>query len=1025
VKCRWFVPLLVVLLSTQPLLGEIVYRIPQVANGAGAIRTTFVFLNNGTGDADVTLRLTDGGGEPMDFNIPGLDPGPTKSFSLPVGETRFFTSDGAGDGISVGAAVVESTEPIGVFAIFSILTDGGAALLTEAGVGAAVASAAFALAVDSEAPFDTGVALFNPGGEASEVTFRLFDAAGDPVGEPVGSNLVADGHLAVFVGGENGLFPTLGDFRGRLVVEATFEIAAVALRQKVPPGAPLTTLPVVPASSPRVSFHLSHIANGLGEGLGIKTQFIVFSLGAGGTVTLATTRGDGEPLPLNFSNGQSGSEVQLDLPAGGAVFMETDGQGEIETGAARVTSTVPVGVTAVLRLLDAAGNVTVEAGVGDSLPLQALTVPVDTTSGFDTGVALFNHNPEPANVTFDFFGPDGEGIQDLPPQAEPLNLVPFGHYAKWVGEIFDGLADTRGRMEIRSDRPLAAVSLRQGATTLTTLPVLIGDPMEPNLLASTGQRMGLEMNPEDLEELYSRDIWSEDRLPGHVRFNGERQARELIGLRFRGSSSRLLPKKSFNIRFERDQPLLFGSSRMNLNAMYTDPTMMREALSFAMFHELGWPAPRTRHFDLWINGIYEGTYIHIQRVDEWLLAMHGLNPDGTLVRDGFRDASGLARSAFGHDYSGLDDQARLELLRDNFDYRGDPAWVRLDEFIQWVRATPLGPQFAAGFSARVNVENFVDWLTVHWLIGDIDSWGDDYWMYLDHEDPDGRWHFIPWDKDLSFGSHYRGDYSTANDFFAYEYRLAGGWENLLISKVLATPELLAVIHTRLGTLMEEHFPPEWYFRRIDEMAERLEGSNGILPGPSAFVAHPRNYHGLTGRFHDQVESLRDFVELRRAFIQSQLAAGEGLIDQAEGQVAAGGAGKLFLTDDGGSTLATLEAGRGFTDGNRFLIRVELLMGVEGIASEWTLELDQPVEDLTLTLYYRNEVVSFIGRGENWYTGGDEAIGNQDRLFMEIDYPNGRAEALPTRVNPYSNKATATGLTLPAGTHRLRLLLPDS
>ncbi len=68
-------------------------------------------------------------------------------------------------------------------------------------------------------------------------------------------------------------------------------------------------------------------------------------------------------------------------------------------------------------------------------------------------------------------------------------------------------------------------------------------------------------------------------------------------------------------------------------------------------------------------------------------------------------------------------------------------------------------------------------------------------------------------------------------------------------------------------------------------------------------------------------------------------------------------------------------------------------------------------------------MSFIGRGENWYTGGDEAIGNQDQLFMEIDYPNGRPEALPTRVNPYSNKAIATGLTLPAGTHRLRLLLP--
>ncbi len=89
----------------------------------------------------------------------------------------------------------------------------------------------------------------------------------------------------------------------------------------------------------------------------------------------------------------------------------------------------------------------------------------------------------------------------------------------------------------------------------------------PDLLSSTGNRIDLTMQWADLFELYSRSIWSDDRLPGQVRFNQEPVVHDLTGLRFRGSSSRMLPKKSFNIRFEQSQPLLFGSDRMNLNAM--------------------------------------------------------------------------------------------------------------------------------------------------------------------------------------------------------------------------------------------------------------------------------------------------------------------------------------------------------------------------------------------------------------------------------------------------------------------------
>lgn len=550
----------------------------------------------------------------------------------------------------------------------------------------------------------------------------------------------------------------------------------------------------------------------------------------------------------------------------------------------------------------------------------------------------------------------------------------------------------------------------------------------PDLLASTGVRMDLEMAPEDLELLYSRSPLSDERLPGRVRFNGSDEIQELTGLRFRGGSSRWLPKKSFNVRFEQSQDLLFGSDRMNINAMYTDPTMMREQISFEMFRKLDMPASQTRYFDLWINGIYEGTYIHIQRVDEWLLSNNGLNPDGTLVRDQFRGNPALPGSAFAYDYGNLDQDARLALISDNFDFRGDPSWVHLDDFIQWVRATPAGPDFATGFEQRVAIDNFIDWLLVHWLIGDVDSWGDDYWLYLDHDDPDARWHFIPWDKDLALGSHFRDGFFTDNDFFAYEYPLRGGWDNLMIAKVLATPSLADVINQRLVQLMDEYFPPSWFDERTEVLAELLEDSVSIAPSAMAFQRHDKNHHGLLGRYREQVESVRDFVRLRYAFIERQLAGENSLIEQAERLIPTGSSGLQLLTDDTGFSLGAVKLEKALDRDVTLTIKVEPIdpestSNVSGINREWTLDSDATLEAFRLILFYRNDVEQFWP-SENWYTGGLEPIGQQDQLAIHISDNGMDWEPLPTRVNTYSNRAEAGIDLLPAGSYRLRLLIPQ-
>ena len=776
--------------------------------------------------------------------------------------------------------------------------------------------------------------------------------------------------------------------------------------------------------------------------------FSLNMLGAGAAVLYWATYDDaGQPLWL-FGSGRADGRV-LRVPdlyvtdrRGDAVTVERVGRASLVLTS---TEDQPDCRQALLRF-SAEGD-----GFAAMDGRELITLDAEAACG-ETGPA----DPLLADLAGLWFDPDldGQGLTFTVYAADQLILNWFG-YDEDGGQVWRiGAGRAAGTDSIRFDELLAVrggsfngpispdgLDFEAGGNALLTrtetgwefdllepdgrMTRLALQPLEagPDLLASTGRRIDLEMAPEDLAELYRRSPFSNDRLPGQVRFDGSDQVQALTGLRFRGSSSRFLPKKAFNIRFENPQPLLFGSDRMNLNAMYTDPTMLREALSFELFHTLDQPAPATRYFDLWINDIYEGTYLHIQRVDETLLEQNGLNPDGTLVRDEFRDNSDLARSAFGHDFSGLDSEARLTLLIDNFNHRGDPKWEILLELIDWVQATPAGADFAEGLDDRLDLANFTDWLALHWLIGDIDSFGDDYWLYLDHEDPDARWHVIPWDKDLAFGSHFRSGIGTDNAFFAYEYPLRGGWDNLLIERFLDSPTLAERVQVRLEELITETFPTDWFSERLDSLAEKLEDSVAITRGPLAFGQHPQNHFGVLGRFHDQVESILDFIELRYRFISRQLEDRGDLIDEASEILSAGSVGKIFLTDDSGFSLAGLEPLSAATEDNLVTIRVEAAVeAIQGIDRTWVLDIERPIPDLRLSLFYRNDVANF-GRPGNWYTGGDVPIGRQDELMLHIRSADGSATTVNTRVNPYSNKAVADLSGLAPGRHELELRLP--
>jgi len=299
--------------------------------------------------------------------------------------------------------------------------------------------------------------------------------------------------------------------------------------------------------------------------------------------------------------------------------------------------------------------------------------------------------------------------------------------------------------------------------------------------------------------------------------------------------------------------------------------MMRETLAWGMFADLGRPASRARYADLWLNGVYEGLYVHIERVDADLLRNAGLDASGTLVRDQFRDRRNEdprieVASAFAFPLSELDPAERAQFLADGFGSRGNPNWDRLVELVLWAEGSEPGPLFEKEFRERFDPEVFIDWLAVHFLIGDIDSFADDYWLYLDDTGEEARWIVIPWDKDLSFGSHWRPGFGTANDFFAYEMPVGAGWDNPLVNLFLETPGLRGQLIDRTRELMDEVFTEAYFKERVAATWSGIRESATREPDVAAFERHPKNHHSEQGVPELHRDTVLDFVGLRYGYL---------------------------------------------------------------------------------------------------------------------------------------------------------------
>lgn len=381
-------------------------------------------------------------------------------------------------------------------------------------------------------------------------------------------------------------------------------------------------------------------------------------------------------------------------------------------------------------------------------------------------------------------------------------------------------------------------------------------------------------------ELLLENATAEEFLPCDITINGE--TLKTVGIRAKGNSSlnqvardENTDRFSFKLDFSEyiDGQNLYGLDRMVLNNMISDPTYMKEYLSYEMMNEMGVNTPAYSYANITINGQKWGLYLAVELLEEDFLTRYygleygnlykpegmqmgraqgeksapGNNPnmpnmpqgnkaeeqgkqpenmppkDVQLGKDGIGNGNmlqgGMPKMGEGNSGTNLvytDDN--LSSYKGIFEDVITKSTTDADKkkVVQMIKDLNSGKNL----EKNLDVDEILRYIAVNTFLVNLDSYAGslkhNYYLY----EQNGKFQILPWDYNLSFGSFQIKEGSKIINF-PIDAPVTDTMENSpLISKLLEVDEYKKLYHGYLNELIESYITSGKYnseITRLDSM----------------------------------------------------------------------------------------------------------------------------------------------------------------------------------------------------------------
>lgn len=299
----------------------------------------------------------------------------------------------------------------------------------------------------------------------------------------------------------------------------------------------------------------------------------------------------------------------------------------------------------------------------------------------------------------------------------------------------------------------------------------------------------IEIPQEDFKAMLD-DPMAEEYKSAKVTVNGT--SVENVGFRTKGNltlrsvANTDSDRYSFRIKlneYVKGQNLL-GLDEFVVNNMYTDPSYMREYLSYEALREIGADVPETAFANIYINGELYGFYLCVEAIDDSFLERNFGNNDGSLYK---QEKGSTLQYTEGGNYDSYD------LKEGDDDTKAD-----LKNFIKTLNEMPQGEK--GNIEKVLDVDSALRYIAANTVLGNYDSYNgnmaQNYFLY----GQEGKFTVLPWDYNMSFGGFSGGASATT---IPIDEPVPGvNIKNLpLINNLLSVPEYKEKYHEYVKQLV--------------------------------------------------------------------------------------------------------------------------------------------------------------------------------------------------------------------------------
>lgn len=246
-----------------------------------------------------------------------------------------------------------------------------------------------------------------------------------------------------------------------------------------------------------------------------------------------------------------------------------------------------------------------------------------------------------------------------------------------------------------------------------------------------------------------------------------RDSFEDVGFRLRGNTSRYAQKKSFKLSLNKfvSGRTYYGVDKLNFNGEHNDPSSMRAALCFDLYHRAGLVAARANHFRTYINDRFFGIYTNFEEYDEKFTASRFGREDGNLYK-----------CNFSADLNYLGDDPDLYKLINNGErvYEQDNQadtddYSDLAHFIDVLNNTPE-EEFLCEIEMIFEVNEYLKYIAIDIVIGNWDGPlinKNNFFLYSNPAT--GKFEYLPYDLDNTFGIDWINSNMTERDIYNWSH----------------------------------------------------------------------------------------------------------------------------------------------------------------------------------------------------------------------------------------------------------------